>query len=122
MRPKVGGRSYARVNARLRALALDPALSGRLLIADWAAAVRGHRKAWLAKDKVHAHDRGLSGARAALRGRAEQLHGVAQLAAIETRARRPRSSISRSVTCCRSFHVTSGLFLANLRKFQNWIV
>jgi len=42
------------VNARLRALALDPALSGRLLIADWAAALRGHRKAWLAKDKVHA--------------------------------------------------------------------
>jgi len=29
-------------------------LSGRLLIADWAAALRGHRKAWLAKDKVHA--------------------------------------------------------------------
>jgi len=47
-------RSYAAVNARLRALALDPALSGRLLIADWAAAVHGHRKAWLAKDRVHA--------------------------------------------------------------------
>lgn len=54
VRPSVGGRSYAGVNARLRALALDPALSGRLLIADWAAAVHGHRKAWLAKDKVHA--------------------------------------------------------------------
>ena len=54
VRPNVGGRSYAGVNARLRALALDPALSGRLLIADWAAAVHGHRKAWLAKDKVHA--------------------------------------------------------------------
>jgi len=54
VRPKVGGRSYARVNARLRALALDPALSGRLLIADWAAALPGHRKAWLAKDRVHA--------------------------------------------------------------------
>jgi ABC-type dipeptide/oligopeptide/nickel transport system ATPase subunit len=37
-----------------RAIALDPALSGRLLIADWAAAVRTHRKAWLAKDRVHA--------------------------------------------------------------------
>ncbi len=53
VRPKVGGRTYARVNARLRALALDPALSGRLLIADWAQAVRGHRKQWLAKDGVH---------------------------------------------------------------------
>jgi lysophospholipase L1-like esterase len=41
------------VNARLRALALDPALSGRLLIADWAQAVRGHRKAWLTKDGIH---------------------------------------------------------------------
>ena len=41
-------------NARLRALALDPALSGRLLIADWAAALRGHRRAWLAKDGIHA--------------------------------------------------------------------
>jgi hypothetical protein len=53
VRPKVGGRTYARVNARLRALALDPALSGRLLIADWAQAVRGHRKAWLTKDGIH---------------------------------------------------------------------
>jgi hypothetical protein len=54
VRPKVGGRTYAQVNARLRALSVDPALSGRLLIADWAEAVRGHRKAWLARDKVHA--------------------------------------------------------------------
>jgi len=54
VRPKVGGRSYAPANARLRALALDPALSGRLLIADWAAALRGHRRAWLAKDGIHA--------------------------------------------------------------------
>jgi hypothetical protein len=54
VRPKVGGRSYGPVNARLRALALDPALSGRLLIADWARAVGGHRKAWLAKDRIHA--------------------------------------------------------------------
>jgi hypothetical protein len=54
VRPKVGGRTYAQVNARLRALALDPALSGRLLIADWAAAVRGHPKAWLTRDKIHA--------------------------------------------------------------------
>jgi hypothetical protein len=54
VRPKVGGRSYGRVNARLRALALDPALSGRLLVADWARAVRGHRRAWLARDHVHA--------------------------------------------------------------------
>jgi hypothetical protein len=54
VRPKVSGRSYTAVNARLRALALDPALSGRLLIADWARAVANHRKAWLAKDKVHA--------------------------------------------------------------------
>ena len=53
VRPKVGGRSYAPVNARLRALALNPALSGRLLIADWAQAVSGHRKAWLTKDGVH---------------------------------------------------------------------
>jgi hypothetical protein len=53
VRPKVGGRSYGPVNARLRALALDPALSGRLLIADWARAVRGHRRAWLAKDRIH---------------------------------------------------------------------
>jgi lysophospholipase L1-like esterase len=53
VRPKVGGRTYGAVNARLRALALDPALHGRLLIADWAQAVRGHRKAWLAKDGVH---------------------------------------------------------------------
>jgi hypothetical protein len=54
VRPKVGGRSYAAANARLRALALDPALSGRLLIADWARAVQRHRRAWLAKDGVHA--------------------------------------------------------------------
>jgi hypothetical protein len=54
VRPKVRGRSYATVNARLRALALDPSLSGRLLIADWGAALRGHRRAWLAKDKIHA--------------------------------------------------------------------
>jgi hypothetical protein len=54
VRPKVGGRTYGQVDARLRALALDPALSGRLLIADWARAVSGHRKAWLAKDKIHA--------------------------------------------------------------------
>jgi hypothetical protein len=53
VRPKVGGRSYAQVNARLRALASDPALSGRLLIADWAQAVRGHRKAWLTADRIH---------------------------------------------------------------------
>jgi hypothetical protein len=53
VRPKVGGRTYGAVNARLRALALDPALRGRLLIADWAHAVRGHRKQWLAKDGVH---------------------------------------------------------------------
>jgi len=53
VRPKVGGRTYARVNARLRALALDPGLSGRLLIADWAQAVRGHRKQWLTQDGVH---------------------------------------------------------------------
>jgi hypothetical protein len=43
VRPKVHGRTYAQANARLRALALDPELSGRLLIADWARAVRGHR-------------------------------------------------------------------------------
>jgi hypothetical protein len=54
VRPKVGGRTYGAVNARLRALALDPSLSGRLLIADWARALAGHRKQWLAKDKVHA--------------------------------------------------------------------
>ena len=53
VRPKVGGRTYRAVNARLRALALDPSLSGRLLVADWALAVRGHRKQWLAKDGVH---------------------------------------------------------------------
>jgi hypothetical protein len=53
VRPKVGGRTYGAVNARLRALALDPSLSGRLLVADWARAVRGHRKQWLAKDGVH---------------------------------------------------------------------
>lgn len=53
VRPKVGGRTYGAVNARLRALALDPALSGRLLIADWAHAVRGHRRQWLANDGVH---------------------------------------------------------------------
>jgi hypothetical protein len=58
VRPKVGGRTYAGVNARLRALALDPALSGRLAIADWAAALRGHRKAWLAKDGIHASPAG----------------------------------------------------------------
>jgi hypothetical protein len=54
VRPRVGGRTYAAVNARLRALALDPSLSGRLLIADWARALIEHRKQWLAKDKVHA--------------------------------------------------------------------
>jgi hypothetical protein len=54
VRPKVGGRSYAQVNERLRALASDPALAGRLLIADWAQAVGGHRRQWLAKDRVHA--------------------------------------------------------------------
>ena len=54
VRPKVGGRTYAAANARLRALALDPALSGRLLIADWAQAVRGHRRAWLTRDRIHA--------------------------------------------------------------------
>jgi hypothetical protein len=53
VRPKVGGRTYGAVNARLRTLALDPSLSGRLLVADWARAVRGHRKQWLAKDGVH---------------------------------------------------------------------
>jgi hypothetical protein len=53
VRPKVGGRTYGAVNARLRALALDPSLSGRLLIADWAHAVQGHRRQWLAKDGVH---------------------------------------------------------------------
>ena len=53
VRPKIGGRTYGAVNARLRALALDPSLSGRLLVADWARAVRGHRKQWLAKDGVH---------------------------------------------------------------------
>jgi hypothetical protein len=54
VRPKVGGRSYGAVNARLRALALDPAMGGRLAIADWARALDHHRKAWLAKDRVHA--------------------------------------------------------------------
>jgi hypothetical protein len=54
VRPRVGGRTYAAVNARLRALALDPSLSGRLLVADWARALSGHRRLWLAKDKVHA--------------------------------------------------------------------
>jgi hypothetical protein len=53
VRPKVGGRTYGAVNSRLRVLAFDPALHGRLLIADWANAVRGHRKQWLAKDGVH---------------------------------------------------------------------
>lgn len=53
VRPKVAGRTYAQANARLRALALDPALSGRLLIADWAQAVRGHRRRWLRNDGVH---------------------------------------------------------------------
>jgi hypothetical protein len=53
VRPKVGGRSYAAVNARLRALALDPALSGRLMVADWARAVQYHRRTWLTKDKIH---------------------------------------------------------------------
>lgn len=54
VRPKVAGRSYAQVNARLRALALDPALGGRLLVADWARAVQYHRGAWLARDRIHA--------------------------------------------------------------------
>jgi hypothetical protein len=54
VRPKVGGRTYGAVNARLRALALDPALGGRLVIADWARALDHHRRAWLAKDRVHA--------------------------------------------------------------------
>jgi hypothetical protein len=54
VRPKVGRRSYGAVNARLRALALDPALRGRLQIADWARAVSGHRKRWLVKDGIHA--------------------------------------------------------------------
>jgi hypothetical protein len=54
VRPNVGGHSYTQVNDRLRALALDPALAGRLLIADWAHTVKGHRKAYLAKDRVHA--------------------------------------------------------------------
>jgi hypothetical protein len=55
VRPKVGGRSYAAVNARLRALALDAALRGRLLIADWARAVNSppHRKRWIVKDGIH---------------------------------------------------------------------
>lgn len=53
VRPKVGGVSYGAANARLRALAQDPALAGRLRIVDWARAVDGHRRAWLAKDKVH---------------------------------------------------------------------
>jgi hypothetical protein len=54
VRPRVGGRSYGAVNARLRALVTDPALGGRLAIADWARAVGHHRRAWLAKDGVHA--------------------------------------------------------------------
>lgn len=58
VRPKVGGRSYAAANARLRALAADPALAGRLQIADWARALGGHRRQWLVADGVHATSAG----------------------------------------------------------------
>ena len=56
-RPKVRGVSYRAVNERLLALAEDPALSGALVVADWAEAVRG-RRGWMRKDRVHPTDRG----------------------------------------------------------------
>jgi hypothetical protein len=51
-RPRLGGVSYAQANRRLRALAADPAIGGRLVIVPWAAAVAQHRE-WLRKDHVH---------------------------------------------------------------------
>ena len=51
-RPRVDGPGYRGVNARLRALARDPALVGRLLVVPWAGAVRRHPE-WLGRDRVH---------------------------------------------------------------------
>jgi hypothetical protein len=58
-RPAHGKASYAPVNARLEALAADPALSGRLQIVPWAREAR--RRGWLAKDRVHATPAGYAG-------------------------------------------------------------
>jgi hypothetical protein len=53
VRPKVAEVSSAAAHRRLRELALDPLLAPSLRIADWAAAVRGHRR-WISRDRVHA--------------------------------------------------------------------
>ena len=72
VRPRYHGVSYAAINASLRALAREPDLRGRLLVVDWARAVNdGHRRAWLAKDRVHATPAGYL-ARARLYARAAQ--------------------------------------------------
>lgn len=52
VRPRLGGVSYTAANDRLKALALDVDIAGRLLVIDWAAAVRRNR-GWLHKDGVH---------------------------------------------------------------------
>ena len=57
VRPPVGGTSYAAANAKLAALANDPQLRGRLLIAPWAAAVASN-PSLVGKDGVHASSLG----------------------------------------------------------------
>jgi hypothetical protein len=52
VRPRVGGRSYSRVNRRLRRLANTPAMLGRLVIVPWAARVARH-PSWMGPDRVH---------------------------------------------------------------------
>lgn len=52
VRPRVAGRSYSPVNRRLRRLAREPALLGRLVIVPWAAKVRSH-PSWMGPDRVH---------------------------------------------------------------------
>lgn len=76
VRPKVHGVGYAAANARLRVLAAEPGLRGRLRVVDWARAVaNGHRRAWLAKDRVHGTEAGYV-ARARLYARAAEQCGV----------------------------------------------
>jgi hypothetical protein len=59
-RPPLGGVSYDAANARLAALARDPALAGRLLIVPWKREYARH-PSWQAGDGVHATGDGYAG-------------------------------------------------------------
>jgi hypothetical protein len=52
VRLALAGRSYSPVNRRLKRLARNPALLGRLVIVPWAAKVRSHPD-WMGPDRVH---------------------------------------------------------------------